>query len=126
MPNYGRWLRGSVVFDGTTEGSPCTVRLGTTNLDAGPLGKRPGSVTEYDPPRHIAFHHAMASVKGLLSGNADVNIRCTLEPVEGAPKVIRVLDLTIQLPGSGGAYGPVGVSEGKGTPLAELKRYVEA
>ena len=49
MPNYGRWLPGSEAFGGTTEVSPYPVRLGTTYLDAGPLGQRPGSVTEYAP-----------------------------------------------------------------------------
>jgi uncharacterized protein YndB with AHSA1/START domain len=60
MPNYGRWLPGSQAFGGTTQVSPHPVRLGTTYLDAGPAGERPGSVTEYDPPKHIAFHHTMA------------------------------------------------------------------
>ena len=41
MPNYGRWLPGSEAFGGTTEVSPYPVRLGTTYLDAGPLGQRP-------------------------------------------------------------------------------------
>jgi hypothetical protein len=41
MPNYGRWLPGSEAFGGTTEVSPYPVRLGTTYLDAGPLGKGP-------------------------------------------------------------------------------------
>ena len=50
MPNYGRWLPGSEAFGGMTEVSPYRVRLGTTYLDAGPLGQRPGSVTGYDPP----------------------------------------------------------------------------
>ena len=55
MPNYGRWLPGSEAFGGTTEVSPYPVRLGTTYLDAGPLGQRPGSVTEYDPPGASLF-----------------------------------------------------------------------
>jgi hypothetical protein len=50
MPNYGRWLRGSEAFGGTTKVSPYPVRLGTTYLDAGPAGQRPGSVTAYDRP----------------------------------------------------------------------------
>ena len=59
MPNYGRWLLGSEAFGGTTEVTPYPVRLGTTYLDAGPLRKRPGSVTGYDRPKYIAFHHTM-------------------------------------------------------------------
>jgi len=52
MPNYGRWLPGSAAFGATTEVTPYPVRLGTTYLDAGPAGERPGSVTEFDPPKH--------------------------------------------------------------------------
>jgi hypothetical protein len=95
----GRWPPGSEAFGGTTEVSPYPVRLGTTYLDAGPLGQRPGSVTEYDPPKHIGFHQTMLLKKGPLTANIDVHIRFTFEPVEGATSVIRALDLTIQIPG---------------------------
>jgi len=57
MPNYGRWLPGSDAFGGTTEVSPYPLRLGTTYLDAGPAGLRPGSVTGYDP--RLSSHHAV-------------------------------------------------------------------
>jgi hypothetical protein len=43
MPNYGRWLPGSEAFSGTTKVSRYPIRLGTTYLDAGPAGERPGS-----------------------------------------------------------------------------------
>ena len=59
MQNYGRWLPGSQAFGGTMGGSPYPVRLGTTYLDAGPAGKRAGSVTKYYPPNYIAFHYTM-------------------------------------------------------------------
>src|SRR6266404_2160595 len=94
MPNYGRWLPGSEVFGGTTEVTPCPVRLGTTYLDAGRLGQRPGSVTEYDRPMHIGFHQTMLLKKGPLTANIDVHIRFTFEPVGSATHVIRALDLT--------------------------------
>ena len=45
MPNYGRWVPGSEASGGTTEVSLYPVHLGTTYLDAGPAGQRPGSVT---------------------------------------------------------------------------------
>src|SRR6266481_5767205 len=98
MPNYGRWLPGSEAFGGTTEVSPYPVRLGTTYLDAGPAGRRPGSVTGYDPPNYIAFHHTMLLKQGPLTANIDAHIRYALEPVERATNVIRALDLTIQIP----------------------------
>jgi uncharacterized protein YndB with AHSA1/START domain len=75
MPNYGRWLPGSEAFGGATEVSPYPVRFGTTYLDGGPAGQRPGSVTEYDPPKHTAFHHTMLSEKGPLAANIGVHIR---------------------------------------------------
>jgi hypothetical protein len=59
LPNYDRWLPGSSAFGATKEVSPYPVRLGSTYLDAGPSGRRPGSVTEYDHPAHIAFHQTM-------------------------------------------------------------------
>ncbi len=129
MPNYGRWLPGSDGFGGTTEVTPYPVRLGTTYLDAGPAGQRPGSVIGYDPPRHIAFHHTMLLKKGLLAANIDVEIRYTLEPVEGATFVIRDLDLTIQIPGLLKVAEPLVVyafRKENARILAELKRYVEA
>jgi hypothetical protein len=78
MPNYGRWLPGSEAFGGTTQVTPYPVRLGTTCLDAGPAGQKPGSVTEYDPPRHIAFHHTMLLKKGPFTADIDVHIRYTI------------------------------------------------
>jgi hypothetical protein len=129
MPNYGRWLPGSEAFGGTTEVSPYPVRLGTTYLDAGPAGERPGSVTGYDPPKSIAFHHTMLLKQGPLTADVDVHIRYTLEPVEGATNLIRALDLTIQIPGPLKVATPLvawAFAKENVRILAELKRYVEA
>jgi hypothetical protein len=129
MPNYGRWLPGSRAFGGTTEVSPYPVRLGTTYLDAGPAGQRPGSVTGYDPPKSIAFHHTMLLKRGPLKANIDVHIRYLFEPVERATRVVRDLDLTIQIPGLLRVMEPLVVSAFRKENvriLAELKRYVEA
>ena len=129
MPNYSRWLPGSDAFGGTTQVSPYPVVLGTTYLDAGPSGERPGSVTGFDPPKFIAFHHTMLVKQGPLTANVDVHIRCTLEPVEGATRVVRDLDLTIQIPGLLKVADPLvarAFSKENARVLAELKRYVEA
>ena len=129
MPNYGRWLPGSDAFGATTEVSPYPVRLGTTYLDAGPAGRRPGSVTGYDRPKSIAFYHTMALRRGLLTANIEVNIRYTFEPVEGGTFVIRDLDLTIQMPSLLTLARPFVVYAFRKENvriLAELKRYVEA
>ena len=126
MPNYGRWLPGSEAFGGTTKVSPYPVRLGTTYLDGGPAGQRPGSVTEYDPPKHIAFHHTMLLKQGPLTANIDAHIRYTFEPVERATCVIRALDLAIQIPGLLKVAEPLVVWEFRKENvriLAELKRY---
>jgi hypothetical protein len=129
MSNYGRWLPGSEAFGGTTEVSPYPVRLGTTYLDAGPAGQRPGSVTGYDRPKYIAFHHTMLLKRGPLAANIDVHIRCTLEPLERATCLIRNPDLTIQIPGLLKLAEPLVVSVFRKENvriLAELKHYVEA
>jgi carbon monoxide dehydrogenase subunit G len=129
MPNYGRWLPGSEAFGETTEVSPYPVRLGTTYLGAGPAGKRPGSVTGYDPPNYITFHHTILLKRGPLTANIDVHVRYTLEPVERATRVIRDLDLTIQIPGLLKLAEPLVSSAFRKENvriLAELKRYVEA
>ena len=129
MPNYGRWLPGSDAFGGTTEVSPYPVRLGTTYLDAGPMGKRPGSVTEFDPPKHISFYHTMVIKKGFINGNAEVAIQYTFEPNENGTFVKRQLDLTIKMHGLAKLAEPLVVYSFRKENvrlMAELKRYVEA
>jgi uncharacterized protein YndB with AHSA1/START domain len=126
MPNYGRWLPGSQAFGGTTQVSPHPVRLGTTYLDAGPAGERPGSVTEYDPPKHIAFHHTMALKLGPMTGNSDINIRYTLEPAGKATRVIRDLAMTMDVPVLLKPLVVYAFRKENVRILAELKRYVEA
>lgn len=126
MPNYGRWLPGSQAFGGTTQVSPYPVRLGTTYLDAGPAGERPGSVTEYDPPKHIAFHHTMALKLGPLIGNSDINIRYTLEPAGRSTRVIRDLTMAMDVPILLKPLVVYAFNKENVRILAELKRYVQA
>jgi uncharacterized protein YndB with AHSA1/START domain len=129
MPNYPRWLPGSSSFGGTTQVAPYPVRLGTTYLDAGPDGERPGAVTGYDPPKSIAFHQTMLVKKGPLTADIDIHIRYTLEPADGATEVVRALDLTIRIPGPLKVAKPLVVAAFRKENvrlLAELKRYVEA
>jgi len=129
MPNYGRWLPGSDAFGETSHVSPYPVRLGTTYVDAGPAGRRPGTVTEFDPPKSIAFHQTMLIKWGPLMANVDVNIRCSLELAGDATSLIRDLELTIDIPGPLKLAGPLVASafrKENARVLAELKRYVEA
>lgn len=99
MPNYGRWLLGSEAFGATTQVSPYPVRLGTTYLDAGPAGERPGSVTRFDRPKSIAFHHNMLLKRWPLIANIDAHILYTIEPIDSITAVTRDIDLTFQIPG---------------------------
>ncbi len=129
MPNYGRWLPGSDAFGATRDVSPYPVRLGTTYLDGGPAGERPGSVTVFDPPKSIAFHQTMLIKRGPLTANVDVNIRCTLEPIGGATNLVRDLELRIDIPGVLRVAEPLVASAFKkenARLLAVLKRYIEA
>jgi hypothetical protein len=129
MPNYHRWLSGSQSFGGTTQVTPYPVRLGTTYLDAGPAGERPGVVTAYDPPRRIAFHQTMLLKQGPLKANIDIHVRYTLDPVEAETIVVRELDLAIQLSGLMKLAEPLilyAFRKENLRTLAELKRYVEA
>ena len=128
MPNYGRWLPGSEAFGATTQVTPYPVRLGSTYLDAGSLGQRPGSVTEFDPPRRIAFHHTMLLRKGPLTANLDIRIHYTLEPEAQGTRVVRRLDFTVDTPVLLRWATPIilhGLRREILRILAELRRYVE-
>jgi hypothetical protein len=128
MPNYGRWLPGSQAFGGTTEVSPYPVRLGTTYLDAGPAGNRPGSVMEFDPPKQIGFHHTMLLKQGPITADIDVHIRYTLKPADHGTLVIRELGLTIEMRGIVKLALPLvlyGFRKENVRIMRELKRYVE-
>jgi uncharacterized protein YndB with AHSA1/START domain len=128
MPNYGRWLPGSEAFGGTTKVAPYPVRLGTTYLDGGPAGERPGSVTEFDPPRRICFHHTMLLRKGPLRADIDVHVHYALAPEAGTTVVVRTLDLTIEMRGWQKLALPFvlqGFRKENLRIMAELKRYIE-
>jgi hypothetical protein len=129
MPNYGRWLPGSEAFGATTEISPYPVRLGTTYLDAGPAGQRPGTVTGYDPPQYIAFHQTMLLKQGPLTANLEIHKWYMLYGIGGATRLHCDLDLAIQIHGPLKIVQPLVVYAFRRENvrvLAELKRYVEA
>jgi hypothetical protein len=129
MPNYGRWLPGSEAFGATTQVSPYPVRLGTTYLDAGPAGERPGSVTRFDRPKSIAFHHNMLLKRWPLIANIDAHILYTIEPIDSITAVTRDIDLTFQIPGVMKLAEPLVLSAFRKENvrlLLALKCYVEA
>jgi hypothetical protein len=127
MPNYGRWLPDSDAFGGTVNVTPYPVRLGTTYLDAGSVEK-PGEVTEFDPPRHIGFHHTVMVRQALLKTDIDARIRYTLTPKDGGTLVLRELDLLLNLPILYKLASPFilwSFRKENVRTLASLKRYVE-
>ena len=127
LPNYGRWLPDTDVFGGTVNVTPYPVRLGTTYLDAGPVEK-PGKVTEFDPPKHIGFHHTILVRKALLKTDIDARIRYTLTPNDGGTFVLRELDLLMNLPTLYKLASPLILGSFRKEnvrTLACLKRYVE-
>jgi hypothetical protein len=129
MPNYGRWLPGSEAFGATTQVSPYPARLGTTYLDAGPAGERPGSVTRFDRPKSIAFHHNMLLKRWPLIANIDAHILYTIEPIDSITAVTRDIDLTFQIPGIMKLAEPLVLSAFRKENvrlLPALKCYVEA
>ena len=127
MPNYGRWLPDSDVFGGTVNVTPYPVRLGTTYVDAGPVEK-PGKVTEFDPPKHISFHHTVQVRQKLLNTDIDARIRYTLTPKDGGTFVLRELDLVMDLPAIYRLASPFilrSFRKENVRTLACLKQYVE-
>ena len=128
MPNYGRWLPDSSAFGGTTDVRPYPVRLGTTYLDAGPILK-PGSVTEFDRPKLISFHHTVQIRQSFLKTDVDARIRYTFLPKDGGTFVERLLLLTFNLRGVSRLAMPVllyGFRKENDRTLAALRRFVEA
>jgi hypothetical protein len=127
MPNYGLWLPASSAFGGTVNVTPYPVRLGTTYLDAGPIEK-PGVVTEFDPPKHISFHHTVQLRRAFLNTNIDARIRYTFEPKDGRTFVGRKLYLAFDLRGIYRLMLPLliyGFRRENDRTLAALKKYVE-
>jgi uncharacterized protein YndB with AHSA1/START domain len=127
-PEYGRWLPGSQAFGATTQVAPYPVGLGTTYLDAGPTGERPGAVIEFEPPARIAFHQTMLLKRPPINADVDITIRYTLEPEGAGTRVVRTVDLTIAMVGFMKIAEPIVVwafRKENARVLAELKRHVE-
>ena len=70
LPNYGRWLPGSDGFGRDHAGVALSGPSRHNLSRRGTGGQKPGSVTGYDPPNYIAFHHTMRLKKGPLTAAA--------------------------------------------------------
>ena len=120
--HYDRWLPRSKGFGTITQIAPLPVGLGTTYIDAGPLGTRHGKVTAYDPPMRLSFHQPQRG----LSGTIDIHVRLTLEPVEQMTRLNR--DLTLHIQGLLEVAQPFVIAvfrQENERILRALKRYVE-
>jgi hypothetical protein len=101
LPNYGQWLPASDEFGGTTDVEPYPVQLGSRYHDGQPgaPGKGKdwwGSVTGFQPPGSIDFHHTIELRQLLVT--IDVHIHYSFEP-DGAHAVVnRWLVLDIRMP----------------------------
>jgi Polyketide cyclase / dehydrase and lipid transport len=99
MPNYGRWLPASQQFGNTTDVEPYPVELGSRYHDGKP--NEPGmdwwgTVTGFQPPGALDFHHAIAVKQ--LRARIDVHIHYSLEPASAGTQVSRWLVLDISMP----------------------------
>jgi len=107
MPRYHRWLPGSEAFGGTRDVLPYPVQKGTTYLDFGPAGERPGQVTEYDPPAHLGFHQTMKVRLGPLTADIDINVHYTFTQEGDSTHVLRALELSLETPGLARLLAPL-------------------
>ena len=125
LTHYDRWLPGSKVFAGMTQVSPASPGVGTTYAD----GTMRGSITEFNPPEHIAFEQSMPIKALLLTGKLDMHVRYTLEATESDGQATHVMrEVTFHLHGILGAARPLLVStirRESGRMLEIMKRYVE-
>jgi hypothetical protein len=102
LPNYGTWLPPSGQFDQTTSVDPYPVQLGSRYHDGKPAGSGNswwGTVTGFEPPGSIDFHHTI-EVKPLRA-TVEVNIHYSLgrdAGVQARTSVTRWLVLDISIP----------------------------
>jgi hypothetical protein len=99
LPDYHRWLPPSGQFAGTTDVEPYPVQLGSRYHDGKPAepGKDWwGSVTGFQSPGSIDFHHTIR-VSQLLT-TVDVHIHYSFEPQDEGTRVTRWLVLDFSMP----------------------------
>jgi uncharacterized protein YndB with AHSA1/START domain len=99
MPHYSDWLPTSTQFDATTDVDPYPVQLGSRYHDGKP--SKPGkdwwgSVTGFQPPGSIDFHHTIAVKQ--VKATVDVHIHYSFEAEDSGTHVSRWLVLDITMP----------------------------
>jgi uncharacterized protein YndB with AHSA1/START domain len=126
LRGYGRWLRSSADYGGTTEISTDPVAAGTTYVEPSRSGVRYGTVTELVAPTRVTFHQPM-TMRPRALGVIDIQVVCTLTAKAGGVRVERVV--TVDLPWQLKAAKPLVLSrfrrESQRTILA-LKAFAES
>jgi uncharacterized protein YndB with AHSA1/START domain len=77
LRGYDRWLERSEVFEGITDISSDPIAVGTTWSEPGPNGVRRGTVTDFEAPTRVTFHHPMTMSPRFL-GIIDITVPVTL------------------------------------------------
>jgi uncharacterized protein YndB with AHSA1/START domain len=130
MPHYDRWLPPSGQFAATTDVEPYPVQLGSRYHDGKPAepGKDWwGTVTGFQPPGSIDFHHTIAVRQ--LRATVDVHIHYSFEPEQTGTVVNRWLVLDFHLPVVFRPLRPLITAQFAKENLrtmAAVKRYAEA
>jgi uncharacterized protein YndB with AHSA1/START domain len=92
LRDYDRWLPNSSAFRGTHRISDGPIGVGTTYVEPGPFGTRHGKVTEFEPPRRLAFEQPMTGRLEVL-GVIGIRLQMTLTPDGDTVHVCRELEL---------------------------------
>jgi hypothetical protein len=130
MPNYGRWLPPSGQFASTADVEPYPVRLGSRYHDGKPgePGKDWwGSVTGFQPPGSIDFHHTIQIRQ--LRATVDVHIHYSFEKDDRGSVVNRWLVLDVSMPFVLRPLRPLitsGFDKENLRTMAAVKQYAEA
>ena len=97
LRDYDRWLPSSSAFRGTSSISAGPIGVGTTYVEPGPLGIRHGRVTEFVPPKRLAFEQPM-TLRPNAMGLIDIRLLMNLTPGADGVRVRRELQLDPQGP----------------------------
>jgi uncharacterized protein YndB with AHSA1/START domain len=92
LRDYDRWLPGSSAFRGTHRISEGPIGVGTTYVEPGLFGVRHGKVTEFEPPRRLAFEQPM-TMRPSAFGVIGIRLWMTLAPDGNTVRVSRDLQL---------------------------------
>jgi hypothetical protein len=93
LREYDRWLPSSMAFHGTTQISEGAIGVGTTYIEAGPLGTRHGTVTRFERATRLDFEQPMSLRPGMM-GAIGIRVFHTLTQGRDCVQVLRVVQLS--------------------------------